>query len=387
MARLQPHLLLPGAVCLLVGIGLPTSNLYHQFLAILLWIPGLAMLWTCRSELRQLLRSALGVSLLAFTAWSLATLFWSSVDDPFRQFKHVLYVVLSLWAMRLLGTLPQFPLERMLRFAAYFMAGLAGVYLLKTYWLEGAAWTARVTGVWQLEHSILAAQAFGFFMVVLYNLKPDGARETGVWAVALAVLLAYLVFAQSKGIWIALAAVLVLAPLWKRERLYTVLSAGCLLGGGAALWLAPEFALQRGLSYRPELAEEGLKLLLGGNPFLGLGMGSSFQLQIEAIAAPFDHPHNLLLDIALQLGLVGLVLWVGAWLLVGWLAWRMWDVPLGSALLGAWLFASLAVLSDGAGLWSKPQEIWFLTWIPIGLALALERLQAWRRQPLDHSPP
>ena len=379
-------LLFPGVLCLLIGISLPTSKLYHQSLALLLWVPGLVLLWSCRAEIRPMLRTALGATLLAFILWSVLTLLWSSSDDPLRQFKHVLYVVVSLWGMRLLGLFPAPSLERMLRGCAYFMALLASAYWIRTYWVEGAPWQHRMTGSWQLEHSILAAHVFGFFMVVLYQLKPTGRKEMVLWALALLALALYLVFAQSKGVWVALVAVFLLTPFWKKERIYLVLSILCLGGMTGVLWYAPEFALQRGLSYRPELLREGLELLFSGNPLVGLGLGSSFKLHLVSVTATFDHPHNLFLGVALQLGLVGLFLWGGAWLLMGMLTWRRREMPLGSALLGLWLFASLALLSDGAGPWVKPQEIWFLTWIPFGLALALGRLTDAGHQSFSQAP-
>lgn len=378
--------LVPGVLCLLIGISLPTSKLYHQALALLLWVPGLTLFWICRAEVRPMLRSTLGAALAVFTLWSLLTLSWSSVEDPLRQFKHVLYVVVSLWGMRLLGLFSSAHLEKLLRGCAYFMALLASAYWIRTYWLEGAPWQHRVTGSWQLEHSILAAHVFGFFMVVLFHLKPTGRREILPWVVALLALAVYLIFAQSKGVWFAMVAVVLLAPVWKRERLYLVLSISCLVGVVGVLWYAPEFALQRGLSYRPELLREGFELLFDGNPLVGMGLGSSFRLHLASISATFDHPHNLFLGIALQLGLVGLLLWVGAWVLMGALAWRTRGMPLGSALFGVWLFASLALLSDGVGPWVKPQEIWFLTWIPFGLALALGRLTDVGQQSFSRAP-
>ncbi len=379
-------LLLPGILCLLIGISFPSSKLYHQVLALLLWVPGLVLFWTSRAEIRLMLRTVLGVALLAFILWSALSLLWSSADDPLRQFKHVLYVVVSLWGMRLLGLFPALSLERMLRGCAYFMAVLASAYWIDTYWVEGAPWRYRLTGSWQLEHSILAAHVFGFFLALLYQLKPTGRRAMVSWMLALLALGLYLLFAQSKGVWVAWAAVALLTPLWRRDRIYLVLSILCLAGIAGGLWFAPEFVLQRGLSYRPELLREGFDLLFDGNLLAGLGLGSSYKLQLSSIAQAFDHPHNLYMGIAVQFGLVGLLFWSIAWLSMVLLAWRLRGEALGSALLGVWLFASLALLTDGAGPWVKPQEIWFLTWIPFGLALALGRLADTGQQSLNHAP-
>lgn len=379
-------LLFPGVLCLLIGISLPTSKLYHQALTVLLWLPALILMWTCRSEIRPVLKTTLGLALLAFTLWSLISLLWSTTEDPFREAKHVLYVLLSLWALLLLGLFPAVYLERALVTAAYFMASLGCLFWINMYILDDVRWHKRLVGLWQLDHSILAAHVFGFFMILLYQLKPISNRALFPWSAALFVLAAYLLFAQSKGVWLALIAVVLVTPIWKRERVYLSLSVICLVGVLGVLLLAPEFALQRGLSYRPELLREGFDLLLEGNLLAGLGLGSAFKLQLATGRAPFDHPHNIFLAIALRFGLIGLMLWLAAWLTVAQLAWRERSSRIGSVLLGVWLFASLALLSDGDGPWVKPQEIWFLTWIPLGLALALDRLVNKRQHSLSHAP-
>jgi O-antigen ligase len=376
----------PGVICLLIGISFPTSKLYHQALTVLLWLPALFLMWTCRSEIRPILKTTLGLALLAFILWSLISLLWSTAEDPFREAKHVLYVLLSLWGLRLLGLFPAVHLERVLVIAAYFMAALGFMFWIKMYILDDVRWHKRLVGLWQLDHSILAAHVFGFFMVLLYQLKPVSSRALFSWAAALFALATCLLFAQSKGVWLALIAVVFLTPIWRRERVYLALSFICLVGVLGVVLLAPEFALQRGLSYRPELLREGFGLLLEGNLLVGLGLGSAFKLQLASVAAPFDHPHNIFLAIALRFGLVGLLFWLVAWLAVAGLAWRQRSSRMGGAVLGVWLFATLALFSDGDGPWVKPQEVWFLTWIPFGLALALQRLVSEGQHSFRHAP-
>ena len=66
----QTRLVIPGIACLLVGILLPTSKLYHQALILLLWVPGLVLLWGQRRETGYFARCVLMYAVLAFLLWS-----------------------------------------------------------------------------------------------------------------------------------------------------------------------------------------------------------------------------------------------------------------------------------------------------------------------------
>ncbi|MNG18996.1 hypothetical protein D3C84_1031110 [compost metagenome] len=57
-------------------------------------------------------------------------------------------------------------------------------------------------------------------------------------------------------------------------------------------------------------------------------------------------------------------------------AWLNRGEALGRALLALWVFASVALLTDGIGLWLKPNADWLVTWLPIalGMVLAMRRV-------------
>ena len=370
----QTRLVIPGIACLLVGILLPTSKLHHQALILLLWVPGLVLLWGQRREAGYFTRCMLMYSVLAFLLWSLLSVLWSAADDAPREAKYLLFIVVSLWAFMLLGGLP----ERVLLNILWYSAALVGVFAiyswLKTYLLDDMPWRYQISAGGQLDHSILAAHVFGFFMLVLYNLRPKKLMGHGCWFLLLSGFAAYLLFAQSKGVWLALLASVLLTPLWRPERIYKYVAGACVLAVGVFFIVAPDVLTQRGLSYRPELVVQGLQLYWSGNELLGLGLGERYSLYLDSIGMSFDHPHNLYLGVLIQVGAVGFFLWCLVWGSLGVSAWQRREFALGSVVLGAWVFASVALLSDGFYVWDKPRDVWFTTWIPIGLALALWRL-------------
>src|SRR5690606_32187282 len=87
----------------------------------------------------------------------------------------------------------------------------------------------------------------------------------------------------------------------------------------------------------------------------------------------------------------GLILWLAVWLRCFVIAVRERATVLGSALLGMWFFSTFALLFDGANLWDSPRPEWFLTWLPVGLALGTGAASSlcYHPQPLTdklHSP-
>ncbi|TBU88017.1 hypothetical protein DNK34_22155 [Pseudomonas dryadis] len=365
----SPLILLPGLLCLLLGIALPTSKLYYQLMILLLWLPSLYLLFANRQDWRSWCTPLMGL-VTVFFAWALLSSLWSNGEEPGREIKHALMIYLTLWAGVLAAGIAQRQLVLLLAVCCYCMAALAAVCLFTAYVLYELPLSFRLTSFWQLSHPILAAHVFGFFLMALLHLKPARVIHQAFWCLGLLSLAAFVFFTQSRGVWLALGVGLVFSALLRREWIY-VLGA---VGGIAVLIvmaiLMPNLVTDRGLSYRPELALEGLSLL-AQHPWGGLGMGSVYSLPLPVLNAVFDHPHNLFISVGLDLGGVGLLLWLGIWGLVFRVGWRARTSPLGCALLGVWCFASVAFLSDGSGIWSKPREIWFLTWIPLTLALAL----------------
>jgi O-antigen ligase len=178
------------------------------------------------------------------------------------------------------------------------------------------------------------------------------------------------VLTRSKGPLLALIAACLIIPICAPSR-GRILLALLLLGGAImAVCLSPEFLLRGGLSYRPDLLLGAWERFLQ-HPWLGLGVGTSYELEVAAIGATFEHAHNLFAHLALQLGLPGLVLWLSTLLVVLWRGWSSRASAAGLALCGLLGFSVVALMTDGIGPWVKPREEWFTVWLPIFLCLAL----------------
>ena len=123
-------------------------------------------------------------------------------------------------------------------------------------------------------------------------------------------------------------------------------------------------------------------------PVTGIGMGLFGE--VADLLYPFflappqavPHAHNVLLQIAVDLGLPGLIAWLSTWMIVSYTAWRLfrhgkvrnsdWTTGLGAGLLGS----QIALLTHGmvdATIWGmvKPAP---LVWVIWGYSIACGNL-------------
>lgn len=370
LALLSRWAVLGVAVLLCAPWLVPSNKVYHQLLAVLLWLPAL---WSLGyAAFRSHLACPELWVYLALAGWTMLVLVVRGGDEPTRDMKVVFYVTLSLLGFLLAARAGEASIERLLLWAALLGGVGAGLSWLNFYGLEQNPLSSRLValGIW--DTVIMAAHAVGALAVVGLTLVV-GRSWRRVWllpaAVAVLGYMAFLLSSQTRGVWLALLAslmVILLAVPWRVG--LTVLL--CLLLAVAAVAIYDvQLLLQRGFSYRPALWAGGLQLITE-NTWWGLGF-HEFKLVIPELKKQFKHPHNLFIDTGVRLGVVGFLLFCGLWLLCLWRAWESRGVALGRALLALWLFATVSLMTDGIGLWRKPNADWLITWLPIALGLVL----------------
>lgn len=347
---------------------LPTNKLYHQALIFLLWLPGLLAL--AYAGFRRLLLQPEMVLFLLLAVWTLLLAVSHAGGETLNEFKLPFYVFLFLLGILAAAQHKHYSIEQQLLVAAV-VAGPFALWSLIDFYLISETNGRRVIAVGLWDKIIMAAHAVGA-LTILGLLLGGRPNTKGQWLLCLGAglpLAAFLLMSQTRGVWLALLASLVVVVLARPTRV----SLSCLgLAAVSVLLLAlcaPEFLAQRGFSYRPELLLDGLRLL-GDNWSLGLGF-NDYWILIESNGLRYRHPHNLYLDTGIRWGVVGLVLFIVLWGTVAWRAWSQRKSPLGLALLGLWTFSSVALMSDGIGLWFKPNADWLITWLPVALSLVL----------------
>jgi putative inorganic carbon (HCO3(-)) transporter len=206
-----------------------------------------------------------------------------------------------------------------------------------------------------------------------------------VWGVVLASAGVALVLTMSRGAWLAVGLAFLLLGLFWERRLLCVIAAGVLL----LPILAPEQVLTRAASIGSlEDSSNAFRLsiwfavvrMIAAYWLTGIGLGAAafgqVYPQFMLAGTPALHSHNLYLELALQLGVPGLVAFL--WLLLAVFSRAARAVPRLKAGTRSLLIALIAGLSGfllhGAvdNVWYSP-KLTFLFWAVLGLALALTK--------------
>lgn len=229
--------------------------------------------------------------------------------------------------------------------------------------------------------------------------------QRAAWLLLTLTLLLMLLFSQSRSGWLGMiAGIMVLLALWQqateqpatRRRLVWLLLGIILAGGVLALWIGPERWQQiieepprqtavgtlTTIRFRLELwtwAVAGIQDF----PFSGMGLGSFRQAVWRfyplSIPSSYDiaHAHNIFLQVALDLGLPGLIAYLGLLLVAAHTGWRTarrdpalrpWSIGLLAGLAALHVYGLTDALAPG----SKPA---ILFWLALGLLAAMGRLE------------
>jgi putative inorganic carbon (HCO3(-)) transporter len=203
-------------------------------------------------------------------------------------------------------------------------------------------------------------------------------------------MLVILVLTESRGAWAALlAAVVLMAVLrWKRGWLVVppLVAAGAILvrtGSVSLLNLLASTDMVSSLDGRLEIWSRAV-YMIQDFPYSGIGMGS-FGPVADKIYPFFSyapgrvqHAHNLFLQVAVDLGLPGLVAWLAILGMVAWSSWQLyrwgrqvrdgWAAGLGAGLLCSQVALAVHGLFD-AVTWGMVRSA-PLVWLIWGLAFA-----------------
>ncbi|MNF39253.1 hypothetical protein D3C84_202200 [compost metagenome] len=372
------HWLALGYLVLLTGLfWVANGSLFTKFYYGLIAAPALFALILAPHNLRPILREPIVLVFLAFSAWLLLSLSWTQADDGLGGLaKRPLYVFMMFAACALIACKDEQLLLKTLRIGAL-LAVLAALINLYFHFTTASA-GARLIGTGALRNPLLTSHVLGFFCTYWIAAWLTRCERHDWLPILLALpLLVALLATGSRTPLLALA----LTSLWMllmtgRRALYLV--AALILAAAISMVFMPELLLQRGLSFRPQLWSEAIRQA-SEHLWIGHGFDSKFVFNIEGLGWTLSDPHNVELAVLLELGLVGLSLWL---LMYGLILLRCLQqrhqgkFQLASALV---VYGLSAGLSEGSNFFSRPNENWFLIWIPLSLVAALsisQRLQS-----------
>lgn len=375
MTRWLQRLLIAGMAWLIIGMAVMPAGasynpgkLYQDVLALTMWLPGIILTVMRPQRLLGFYKLPLMPWVIALLAWGCLSLLWTHAARPADAVARNLSIVLFLMACQWVFGGNELRTRRLLVGCGLVMA-LVAVIDIVMYVLHTPV-DRRLIGNGVMANANLAAAGMGAALLWLWPWKLPVRHQSVLKWLAIGALALFVVLTFTRSALLALFValfVVVVCRGGRRAWMYAGLI-GLLAVVGAAASL--HVLLERGWSLRPEIFARSMTLFMQ-HPWRGLGQGSPFQLQ--AGNEVLDHAHNMFIQLALELGLPGLLLWLGIWLALGWRAWRHRHEALGLLVLGLWVFGSVAVQFDLPYLLDSPRPGWLITWLPLGLSAAFGR--------------
>lgn len=360
-----------GLFWLIAGVDLTpgvanASSLYHNVEAVALFLPGL---WLCVTQRHWLLerlrqRPELAAALLLL-AWGAISLTWATGNHPGERIKIPLqiasFVVGWLCWARVRGEVAS---QTLLRWAAYALALGALAAIVAMPW-RVMDFPGRIVGFAMLDGPNLSGYVMGAAAVWLYQLPPSRRGEQVFWLACLACLLVFCAMTQSRGTWLAVFVSMLVLPLLRPRRHNTAVAVGALALAVVVAVVARHLLEARGQSHRLEIWHQA-EAMIAARPWRGLGLDTPYTITIGPES--WTHSHNLFTNLAIELGVPALLLWVVVWVAIAWRGWQHRAEPLGRVVLAIWIFSTIALQLDGPALLLSPRPEWLLTWLPLAIS-------------------
>lgn len=368
-----------GFLVLLTGLfWLEDGSLYTRFYYALIVAPVFFCVLNNPARALPVLKEPSIQAYLCLTIWIAISLSWSSSDVGVGSLlKRPVYVFILFIGLCMVALKSEHLLMQTLRLGAA-IGAIAALINIVLFWLDGQP-GGRMIGTGALRNPLLTSHVLGFLCTYWVASWLSCNERYDIIPILLAsVLLIALLATGSRTPLMAL----VLTSFWMllvsgRRAVYLVMS--LFFAALLATSLMPELLLGRGVSFRPQLWMDAIDKA-SGHLWLGGGYDSRFIYDIPGVGMLLHDPHNVELAVLLELGLIGLIIWSVMYAFVFYSCLKFKSnasVQIGSALL---VYGIGAGLTEGGNFLSRPNESWFIIWIPLALCCALS---VTLRQPKD----
>lgn len=271
-SHILSHWILPlGWLALLTGMfWVGDRSDYHRLFYILLAAPTLLFVIIQPQLLRPLTRSPLLIAILAFSAYMMLSLLWSTPENSAGSlFKRPLYIVLLLFCVGILALQAPERLRNITWLAALGAVFAAAVTVVHYHLQTHPAWM-RLSGYGALYNPLLSAHVYGAFTVVwLVYWMQSRHLLAPLPLLSLAILCCLLLSTGSRTPLIAITACLGWLLIAGNQKKTLIVIGLAALGMIVAYIFNPELLTQRGVSFRPEIWSESLRQI-GEHPGLAM---------------------------------------------------------------------------------------------------------------------
>lgn len=348
---------------------------YHSLLYLLVSLPALIICILKPSVLQQAIKSnAFKLVCLLCTMAMISTL-WNGIDgSSSRYIRYSLNILLFILAFIYTQHYTQNMLEKLLLLGCAVWAISGVIELYHFYYEQGHAISTRVVGSGSLTNTLLSSHIYGAlasFLAAYLVAKKHSTSSNSLIIIGFLLLLTFIIQTHSRTPLLGLTAACTFLLIQYRNK--KIIYGSTFLMTLLAVYIVFNIDLitQRGFSYRPEIWQQALNDIYN-KPVLGHGLGSKMALYITSIKVTFSDSHNIHIGLTYDFGLIGLITWLA---LLGTLALFFKNnkhitlVSTGFAML---IFGIFAGMTEGAGFFTRPKEVWFLIWLPIAILIAMD---------------
>ncbi|MDE1461929.1 O-antigen ligase family protein [Spartinivicinus poritis] len=374
VTQILTYMLIFGMLIFFVGVQLfPTDSKWHTQLYIFLYLPIVLLVFLESNLFFNFFKEQsvkLFTVLLCYFALSSA---WGSEGLSFGEIKKSLMVFLFAYAVYYL-VLKVIDIWRIIMIAVG-LAALISLYSIYSYGVEtDFSFGGRFVGLGVLSNPLLSSHYFGFLCVFSLGLLLASKKSFKKIILFLCVVVFFLCAFLTKsrtplvGFFGVVLTLLVVNFYYKKKTaLKTVFF--ILVTLLVAVIVAWEDIAVRGVSHRPEIWGEAIKLILD-KLWFGYGVGTEFEIYLKSIKQSFYDPHNIHLGVLYHFGVVGFIGWVLTLFLIAIKSYKQNNDILIFIVLPLLVYGVLGGISEGGNIVSRPKEVWYISWVPISLAIA-----------------
>jgi len=369
-----------GILTLLAGLlVMPDRGHYVKLYYWLILAPTLIVAFLRPRQLKGALHEPIIIGTALFSLWAIISITWSPTEtDAVGLIKRPLYILILFLACVQISAQDSRLLPRVWLIAAVIVL-FSTLYGLTDFLLSDRWGDERFIGPASLENPLLSSHIFGFFLIYWISCCLFCKNRLFLTAAALFCLILFVSIlatgARTPLVATSLA-ILWLCLLYRSKQAFFVLFSAFLIFIILMVWF-PETLFTRGSSHRFELWSFCLDKIKE-RPWIGYGLDAAFRFKIDdpRFIHTLREPHNFTLSVIYLTGIIGLIFWlfIHAWAL--WSSWKNRSNPLYVLASGWLVFGIGAGLTEGAGIFSRPKEHWFLVWIPLAFIAAFNVTRA-----------